>query len=87
MARQPTVAMVRLAPPRGAEAGTIGSWSGERGRLLVEANKHGKAVLAHGARDAREIAELLKLGVQYVASDVFAPWSAEANFDFAGAKM
>ena len=83
--RQPTVSMVRLAAPGAREA--AGAWGAERGRLVVEAGKHGKVTIAHGAREAREIAELLKLGVAYVASDTFAPWSGEANFDFAGARM
>jgi DNA-binding response OmpR family regulator/EAL domain-containing protein (putative c-di-GMP-specific phosphodiesterase class I) len=85
--RQATVAMVRLAAPRVSEAAVAGAWGAERGRLLVEANKHGKIVIAHGPREAREIAELLKLGVQYIASDVFASWNSEPNFDFAGAKV
>lgn len=83
--RQPAVSMVRLAAPGSREA--TGAWGSERGRLVVEAGKHGKTTIAHGAREAREIAELLKLGVGYVASDTFAPWSGEANFDFAGARM
>jgi EAL domain-containing protein (putative c-di-GMP-specific phosphodiesterase class I) len=83
--RLPTVSLVRLAAPGAREAS--GAWGAERGRLVVEAGKHGKTTLAHGAKEAREIAELLKLGVGYVASDTFAPWSSEANFDFAGARM
>jgi DNA-binding response OmpR family regulator/EAL domain-containing protein (putative c-di-GMP-specific phosphodiesterase class I) len=83
--RHPAVSMVRLAAPGSREA--VGAWGSERGRLVVEAGKHGKTTIAHGAKEAREIAELLKLGVGYVASDTFAPWSIEANFDFAGARM
>jgi DNA-binding response OmpR family regulator/EAL domain-containing protein (putative c-di-GMP-specific phosphodiesterase class I) len=83
--RLPTVSLVRLAAPGAREA--VGAWGAERGRLVVEAGKHGKTTVAHGAKEAREIAELLKLGVAYVASDTFAPWSTEANFDFAGARM
>jgi EAL domain-containing protein (putative c-di-GMP-specific phosphodiesterase class I) len=85
--RLPSVYSVRLTAPPPADGGTVGTWAGERGRLIVEAGKHGKSIVAHGVRDAREIAELLKLGVHYVASDVFAPWSTEANFDFASAKI
>ena len=83
--RLPTVSIVHLAAPGAPDA--AGAWGAERGRLVVEASKRGKATVAEGARDAREIGELLKLGVQYVASDLFAPWSTEANFDFAGIRM
>jgi EAL domain-containing protein (putative c-di-GMP-specific phosphodiesterase class I) len=85
--RNAAVSIVRLSPPTATEAASSGAWGSERGRLVVEAARHGKLVIAHGPRDAREIAELLKLGVQYIASDIFAPWSTEANFDFAGARM
>jgi hypothetical protein len=83
--RLPTVSMVHLAAPGTPEA--AGAWGAERGRLVVEAGKRGKITIAQGARDAREIGELLKLGVRYVASDLFAPWSTEANFDFSGIRM
>jgi hypothetical protein len=76
---------VQLSAPGAPEA--AGAWGAERGRLVVEAGKRGKLTIAMGARDAREIAELLKLGVRYVASDLFAPWSSEANFDFSGIRV
>ncbi|HET7842999.1 MAG TPA: response regulator, partial [Xanthomonadales bacterium] len=82
------VAAIKInAPPPAAEGGGTASWGNERGRLVVEAAKHGKVVVATGVRDAREIGELLKLGVHYVQADVFAPWSTDANFDFAGTKV
>ncbi len=83
--RHPGVAMVRLAPPSG-ETAASGTWGAERGRLIVEAAKYGRQVYAQGPREPREVAELLKLGVQYIASDLFSPWSTEANFDFAGGR-
>lgn len=85
--RHPAVAMVRLAAPSASDPATVGSWGAERGRLIVEASKHGRQVFAQGPREAREVGELLKLGVHYLASDVFSPWSTEANFDFAGGRM
>lgn len=82
------IAALKLnAPAAAPDAGTSVAWGNERGRLVVEAAKHGKVVIATGVRDAREFAELLKLGVHYVQADVFAPWSADANFDFAGTKV
>jgi DNA-binding response OmpR family regulator/EAL domain-containing protein (putative c-di-GMP-specific phosphodiesterase class I) len=85
--RHPSVAMVRLAAPSGGDGATTGTWGAERGRLIVEAAKRGRQVFAQGPREAHEVGELLKLGVQYIASDVFSPWSTEANFDFAGGLM
>lgn len=81
----PAVSFGRLEAPRARDG--AGAWSAERGRLVLEAGRSGKVVIANGARDAREIAELLKVGVQYVASETFAPWSTEPNFDFAGSRV
>jgi DNA-binding response OmpR family regulator/EAL domain-containing protein (putative c-di-GMP-specific phosphodiesterase class I) len=81
------VAAIKLNAPAPAAEGGAPSWGNERGRLVVEAAKHGKVVIATGVRDAREFAELLKLGAHYIQADVFAPWSNEANFDFAGTKV
>ena len=86
-ARRDAAGDFHLAPAAAPDAGTSVAWGNERGRLVVEAAKHGKVVIATGVRDAREFAELLKLGVHYVQADVFAPWSADANFDFAGTKV
>jgi DNA-binding response OmpR family regulator/EAL domain-containing protein (putative c-di-GMP-specific phosphodiesterase class I) len=85
LARLPAFQVLKLNAPTAAE--TLGAWGAERGRLVVEAGKHGKLVVATNARDARELAELLKLGVHYIQADVFAPWTSEPNFDFAGAKL
>jgi len=81
------IAAIKLNAPPAADAAGSAAWGNERGRLVVEAARHGKVVIATGVRDAREFSELLKLGVHYVQADVFAPWSAEANFDFAGTKV
>jgi DNA-binding response OmpR family regulator/EAL domain-containing protein (putative c-di-GMP-specific phosphodiesterase class I) len=80
--------LVRLAAvtAQGTEA-LQNAWGSERGRMIVEATRHGKLTIAHGARDAREIAALMKLSVSYVQSDVFAPWSTEPSFDFAGMRL
>jgi DNA-binding response OmpR family regulator/EAL domain-containing protein (putative c-di-GMP-specific phosphodiesterase class I) len=78
--------LFKLAAPAPIEGGGS-AWAAERGRLILEAAKHGKVTVATGVRDSREFAELLKLGVHYVQSDLFAPWSTDANFDFAGAKL
>ncbi len=83
VARMPGIAIVKLDPP-GASDGVPAAWGAERGRVIVEGAKHGRLVVAHGVRDAREMGELLKLGVHYVQADVFAPWSSEPSFDFAG---
>jgi DNA-binding response OmpR family regulator/EAL domain-containing protein (putative c-di-GMP-specific phosphodiesterase class I) len=83
LARLPGVAIIKLDPP-GAVEGIPAAWGAERGRVIVEASKHGKVVVVQGVRDAREMGELLKLGVHYVQADVFAPWASEPNFDFAG---
>ncbi|HQW63830.1 MAG TPA: EAL domain-containing protein, partial [Pseudomonadota bacterium] len=83
LARHPGFALIKLEAPNPAP-GAVAPWGAERGRLVVEAGKHGKVVVACDVRDAREMSELLKLGVHYVQADMFAPWSATANFDFAG---
>jgi len=83
LARHPGFALVKLEAPNPAP-GAIAPWAAERGRLVVEAGKHGKVVVASDVRDAREMGDLLKLGVHYVQADMFASWSASANFDFAG---
>jgi len=83
LARHPSFALIKLEAPNPAP-GAVAPWGAERGRLVVEAGKHGKVVVACDVRDAREMSELLKLGVHYVQADMFAPWSATANFDFAG---
>jgi EAL domain-containing protein (putative c-di-GMP-specific phosphodiesterase class I) len=85
LARMPAFQVLKLNAPTAVD--TLGAWGAERGRLVVEAGKHGKLVVATNARDARELAELLKLGVHYIQADVFAPWASEPNFDFAGAKL
>ncbi len=86
LVRNPAFYVVGLEAPPVGEGGAS-TWGAERGRLVVEARKHGKFTVAHGVRDAREISELLKLGVHYVQSNVFAPWSTEANFDFSSMRV
>ncbi len=88
LVRMAPLNVVRLAAvtAQGPEA-LQNAWGSERGRLIVEASRHGKLTIAHGARDAREIAALIKLNVSYVQSDVFAPWSTEPAFDFAGMRL
>lgn len=86
LARHPGFAIIKLEAPNPAP-GAIAPWAAERGRLVVEAGKHGKVVVACDVRDAREMSELLKLGVHYVQADMFSPWSASTSFDFAGTKL
>lgn len=86
--RMGPIQFVRLAGVKasGGEA-SQDAWGSERGRLIVEAARHGKLTIAHGVRDAREIAALIRLNVGYVQSDAFAPWSTEHAFDFAGVRL
>jgi DNA-binding response OmpR family regulator/EAL domain-containing protein (putative c-di-GMP-specific phosphodiesterase class I) len=86
LVRHVRIGATRLNPPS-APAGAADAWGSERGRLIVEANKRGKVVVADQVRDARELAELVKLGAHYIQSDLFAPWAPEPSFDFAGAKL